>query len=114
MDFKRQLLSIEAQMEMIKKPLHSLQDQKHKLTRGLHEQECELSHIITGTLNHDDKEDDVSKELNILNQANQSYPHITILYTCMAIMMMLLYQRSYSIQICAVGQNDYLLLILNS
>ena len=77
MDLKRQLLSIEAQMEMIKKPLHSLQDQKHKLTRGLHEQECELSHIITGTLNRDDKEDDVSKEIewhDILNQANQSYP----------------------------------------
>ena len=60
MELKRQLLSIEEQMEMTKKHLHSLQDQKHKLTRGLHEQECELSHIITGSLNHGSKEEDVS------------------------------------------------------
>ena len=60
MELKRQLLSIEDRMEMTKKHLHGLQDQKHRLTRGLHEQECELSHIITGSLNHDIKEDDVS------------------------------------------------------
>ena len=60
MELKRQLLSIEDQMEMTKKHLHSLQDQKHKLTRGVREQECELSHIITSSLNHDSKEEDVS------------------------------------------------------
>ena len=60
MELKRQLLSIEDQMEMTKKHLHSLQDQKHKLTRGVREQECELSLIITGSLNHDSKEEDVS------------------------------------------------------
>ena len=60
MELKRQLLSIEDQMEMTKKHLHGLQDQKHKLTRGLREQECELSNIITGSLNHDSKEEEVS------------------------------------------------------
>ena len=60
MELKKQLLSIEEQMEMTKKQLHSLQDQKHKLTRGLREQERELSHIITGSLNHGSGEDDVS------------------------------------------------------
>ena len=60
MELKRQLLSIEDQMEMTKKHLHSLQEQKHKLARGLREQECELSNIITGSLNHDSKEEEVS------------------------------------------------------
>ena len=60
MELKRQLFSIEDQMEMTKKHLHSLQDQKHKLTRGLREQECELNHIITSSLHHDSREEDVS------------------------------------------------------
>ena len=60
MDLKRQLFAIEDQMEMTKQHLHRLQDQKHELTRGLHEQECELSHIITESLNNDGKEEDVS------------------------------------------------------
>ena len=60
MELKRQLLSIDDQMEMTKKHLHSLQDQKHKLARGVREQECELSHIITGSLHHGSREEDVS------------------------------------------------------
>lgn len=60
MELKRQLFSIEDQMEMTKTHLHRLQDQKHELTRGLREQECELNHIITGNLNNDGKEEHVS------------------------------------------------------
>ena len=58
-ELKKQLFSIESQVNEIKKQLHRLQDQKHELKRGLREEECELNHLITESLNKDSKEDDV-------------------------------------------------------
>ena len=64
MELKKELFNIEDQMEMTKKHLHRLQDQKHELTRGLREQECQLSQLITGSLKRaGSKEEDVSSGL---------------------------------------------------
>ena len=60
MELKRQLYSIEGQVNDVKRHLHHLQEQKCELTRVLHEQECELGQIITGGHSKDKKEDYVS------------------------------------------------------
>ena len=64
MELKRQLLLIENQLDGTKKHLHRLQDQKHELTKGLREQECELSHVITGSLGADIQQEEVSMEIS--------------------------------------------------
>lgn len=66
MELQKQLFSIEGQMKDIKKHLLSLQDQKYQLTRGLHEQECELSSIITGCINEDSNDENEVKKVILI------------------------------------------------
>ena len=59
MELKKQLYSIEGQVNDIKSHLHRLQEQKYKLMEEIYKQECALSQIITGGVSVDN-EDDVS------------------------------------------------------
>ena len=59
MELKKQLYSIEGQVNDVKSHLHRLQEQKYKLTGELYKQECALNQIITGGISVNN-EDDVS------------------------------------------------------
>ena len=63
MELQHKLFSIENQMKGIKQHLFSLQDQKYQLTRGLREEECELSSIITDSISKDSEESNDDDEV---------------------------------------------------
>ena len=76
MELKKQLYTIESQVNDVKSHLHRLQEQKYKLTGELYKQECELNQIITpGSIDmHVDKEDDVSYLSSSPHQVHHSLP----------------------------------------
>ena len=75
-ELKKQLYTIESQVNDVKSHLHRLQEQKYKLTGELYKQECALNQIITlgGVGMHVDKEDDVSYLPSSLHQVHHSLP----------------------------------------